>query len=165
MIDIFLVLLMLFCVVMLSVQTRWGIKHREKARNEGREVRSLWYHINTACKEQGAKTKTTKANKSDQIAQETAVLHGFGQKKANPYIKPRKVSGRKLDTVQFTYMDSGGNYTEREVVVQLVTDDCFEGYCKLRRETRTFRIDRVVGSVVSKETGEIIDPFVWSLRF
>jgi hypothetical protein len=39
--------------------------------------------------------------------------------------------------------------------------DRFHGFCHHARGVRTFRIDRVVGPIVDRDTGEEQDPEVW----
>lgn len=62
--------------------------------------------------------------------------------------------------VEIDYQDANGDATRRLVNITAYGDgeqhSYFRGYCNLRREPRTFRIDRV-DQAVDAETGEIID--------
>lgn len=60
--------------------------------------------------------------------------------------------------VSFSYIDSEGEMTDREVAVRLVTPSYFLGRCKLRKKDRTFRWDRVVGRMVIDKDGRAIQP-------
>lgn len=102
----------------------------------------------------------------DKAGREISALRRIGSQSAQRKNgKQRKVSGKALDTIQFCYVDANGEFSEREVIVKVITDDYFNGYCKASMAGRTFRLDRVQGNITSKETGEILDPFTWSLRF
>ncbi len=51
---------------------------------------------------------------------------------------------KKLEnSISFIYIDSKGNVTERTVINFSQNDDYIEGYCFLRKETKTFRKDRI----------------------
>lgn len=79
------------------------------------------------------------------------------------------VSGETIWTgskqIRFAYRNSDGAYSDREVTVHKVvssgsgwSDDIyFVGFCHLRGETRTFRLDRVRyrNKVVDTATGEV----------
>lgn len=79
------------------------------------------------------------------------------------------VSGETIWTgakqIRFAYRNSDGAYSDREVTVHKVvssgsgwSDDIyFVGFCHLRSETRTFRLDRVRyrNKVVDTATGEV----------
>ncbi|MFU7365803.1 WYL domain-containing protein [Pseudomonas aeruginosa] len=63
--------------------------------------------------------------------------------------------------VRFNYRNSQGEYLDREVTVHKVVavegDTYFVGFCHIRNEPRTFRLDRVFPSnrVIDGATGEI----------
>lgn len=58
----------------------------------------------------------------------------------------------------FLYIDAKGARTERHVNVDRVGADHISGYCRSRKERRTFRKDRIVRSeLVDVETGEILN--------
>lgn len=74
--------------------------------------------------------------------------------------KPRRDD--VIDVIRFDYEDRNGDLSAREVEVSAISDDYFEGWCRERKETRTFRLDRVIGDIVSLETGEIDNPYAWA---
>ena len=53
------------------------------------------------------------------------------------------------------YADAAGNKTERIVKVSGVDSAYLQGFCKMRRGGRTFRIDRII-SLADLSTGEIL---------
>jgi predicted DNA-binding transcriptional regulator YafY len=53
------------------------------------------------------------------------------------------------------YADAAGNKTERIVKVSRVDSAYLQGFCKMRRGGRTFRIDRII-SLADLSTGEIL---------
>lgn len=69
--------------------------------------------------------------------------------------------GWRIDHVTFRYRDINGHMTDREVFVQFADREHFKGFCQSRQATRTFRYDRVVGKVVSLETGELMTMRAW----
>lgn len=73
----------------------------------------------------------------------------------------KRKEGRTLDTIRFTYRDSKGDYSDRRVVVNVLDEEYFQGFCLSRNATRTFRLDRIVGDVTSETTGEIAQIWRW----
>lgn len=71
-------------------------------------------------------------------------------------------SSKPLDVVHFTYRDSSGELTQRRVVVRELEERYLTGVCLLRGAVRTFRLDRVVGELVSVETGEVAEALAWA---
>lgn len=61
-------------------------------------------------------------------------------------------------TLRFSYEDSRGDESTREVDVSLISAQRFTGWCHLRAERRTFRWDRVVGDLLDLQTGELYKP-------
>ncbi|MEE1981383.1 hypothetical protein [Shewanella xiamenensis] len=62
-------------------------------------------------------------------------------------------------TVIFDYADRDGISSSREIKLDKITVNqfnYFEGFCSTRQATRHFRLDRVKGDFVIKDTGEII---------
>lgn len=65
-------------------------------------------------------------------------------------------------TIRFAYQSFDADNSDREVTVSKVvskgrsnSDTYFNGYCHLRREPRTFRLDRIKGKVTDTSTGEM----------
>ncbi len=84
------------------------------------------------------------------------------QKKVTPKKKRTKPASRTpIDSVAFSYQDRDGNYTDRTVDVFSSDDEYFEGFCHSRLGTRTFKVRRVSGLVISVETGEAMKPQAW----
>ncbi|EME0887375.1 WYL domain-containing protein [Pseudomonas aeruginosa] len=73
--------------------------------------------------------------------------------------------GWRLGRVQFTYEDVDGDISFRTVTVHHVTRFYLKGECHSRRAERTFRLDRVIGTLTDCDTGEIFTPEECSSRF
>lgn len=78
----------------------------------------------------------------------------------------RAMRGRHgvLATVEFTYLSDKGELTERRVDVTAVDGPYIQAFCHLRREERTFRLDRIQGDVIDINTGEVMTPRAWRAR-
>lgn len=61
-------------------------------------------------------------------------------------------------TLHFSYTDSQGEESIREVDVSHISARNFFGWCHLRAEVRTFRWDRVSGDLMDLDTGEVYKP-------
>ncbi|EEZ5826537.1 WYL domain-containing protein [Escherichia coli] len=73
--------------------------------------------------------------------------------------KNRKINILKIGKVKyiaFSYIDSKGDFTHREVDVSSIDNEYLQGYCHLAKEYRTFRLDRIQGDVICRDTGEVI---------
>lgn len=64
--------------------------------------------------------------------------------------------------IRFAYQSSESGDSDREVTVHRVvskgrgnSSTYFKGYCHMRREPRTFRVDRIQGKVTDTSTGEM----------
>lgn len=75
---------------------------------------------------------------------------------------PSRVTGNRLDSIRFHYLNAEGKFSDRRVVVRVLDDEYFQGICQSRRALRTFRLDRVVGKITSEDTGEVDDAFGWA---
>lgn len=71
------------------------------------------------------------------------------------------IGGWLAEHVHFRYRNAAGESSERDVVVHSAWPQRFNGYCVDRRERRTFRFDRIIGSVTRLETGELISVAEW----
>ena len=79
----------------------------------------------------------------------------------NPQVKYSK-NKKLLEYIAFSYTDSNGSPTYREVDVKKVDEDYITGYCHTRRKLRTFRIDRVTDNeVVVRDSGEVLNVYDW----
>jgi len=97
-----------------------------------------------------------------------SVPDAVGQER--PRIRSKRGGGRRpkdgqyLDVIRFDYEDRDGDASTREVEVTGVDESYLEGWCRERRARRTFRLDRISGTVVSLETGEVQSPFRWASK-
>ncbi|MCL2831387.1 MAG: hypothetical protein FWD77_11745 [Betaproteobacteria bacterium] len=76
----------------------------------------------------------------------------------------QEAHGNSFDTIHFEYENAEGEYSARSVRVDEIGDEYIVGFCFLRRERRTFRLDSMLGDVTSEKTGEILDPFEWAKK-
>ncbi|ENQ0000219.1 TPA: hypothetical protein G8R27_003398 [Salmonella enterica] len=64
--------------------------------------------------------------------------------------------------VSFSYISASNEETFREVDVKEVDEVHITGYCHLRKQLRTFRIDRVKDQeIVIRDSGEVINVYDW----
>lgn len=84
------------------------------------------------------------------------------RRRRKPPTTPRPRLTGKLDTIRFTYAASGGELTQRRVVVHQMDGEYFQGRCLMRNATRTFRLDRIIGDVTSENSGEVTNAFSWA---
>lgn len=73
------------------------------------------------------------------------------------YAKSSKAQG--LIDVAFNYVNADGVSRFREVDVKSFDGQYIEGYC---HSARKFRLDRIEGGMILRDTGESIDPFEWA---
>lgn len=67
--------------------------------------------------------------------------------------------------ISFSYTDSNGNSSDREVDVKEINEQCITGYCHSRRQLRTFRLDRIDNSeIIIRDTGELINVYDWIVQ-
>ncbi|KAB7668131.1 WYL domain-containing protein [Plesiomonas shigelloides] len=91
------------------------------------------------------------------IETDTATSKARQQKTTN-----RKKNSTPFSMVAFSYKDSQGDTTYREVDVKKVGDEYITGYCHLRQQIRTFRTDRIISNeIILRESGEIMDIDDW----
>jgi predicted DNA-binding transcriptional regulator YafY len=67
--------------------------------------------------------------------------------------------------IAFAYQDEGGARTVREIQAQAIEGALLHGWCLLRDEYRTFRIDRIDGHITDTRTGEMVAPWEWARRW
>lgn len=87
--------------------------------------------------------------------------------KKNEQSKYRSVNHAKgkdaeIKNVAFSYVNSKGESSFRDVDVKSFDGDYVEGYCHLSRKFKTFRLDRIEGDIIIRETGEAIEPYEWA---
>lgn len=66
-----------------------------------------------------------------------------------------------MNNVAYNYVNAEGVNQFREVDVKNFDGQYIEGYCHSARKFRTFRIDRVEGGIIVRDTGESMDPYEW----
>jgi hypothetical protein len=67
--------------------------------------------------------------------------------------------------LHLTYRDAGGDTTERTIAINGYDGSCYlRGFCNLRGEQRTFRIDRILYAV-DIDTGEVVSDVPAHLRY
>lgn len=76
------------------------------------------------------------------------------------YISAKKNS--ELSKIAFSYENSKGERSFRDVDVKSFDGQYIEGYCHLSRKFKTFRLDRIEGDVIIRETGESLDAYEWA---
>lgn len=79
-----------------------------------------------------------------------------GTQKPKPSQSRAMRTGWSMGVVEFTYKDAEGDITSRRVTVHAITSTYLKGHCHERGAERTFRLDRIIGSVVNVQTGEIL---------
>lgn len=62
------------------------------------------------------------------------------------------------ETIVFAYRDRAFRLTQRRVLVTDCDNTYINGFCYMRGAARTFKRSRIVGDVIVKSTGEIINP-------
>lgn len=72
---------------------------------------------------------------------------------------------KHLLKIAFTYKNSNGSITYREVDVKKFDGLYIEGYCYSRKQYRTFRIDRIVDGITLRDTGELFTTEEWDEQF
>lgn len=70
----------------------------------------------------------------------------------------------EIKKVAFSYVNSKGENSFRDVDVKSFDGEYLEGYCHLSRKFKTFRLDRVEGEIIIRDTGEAIDTIEWAAQ-
>lgn len=104
----------------------------------------VWQNAKTAVVQSGSSSPPPVPRSGSNVADDADVPAGSAR------IHPR--------TLYFSYMDSQGDTSTREVDVSHISAQNFTGWCHLRGEVRTFRWDRVMGDLMDLETGEVYKP-------
>jgi hypothetical protein len=71
-------------------------------------------------------------------------------------------NSKGLNEVAFNYVNAEGVSRFREVDVKSFDGQYVEGYCHAARKFRTFRLDRIEGDIIVRDTGESMDPYEWA---
>ncbi|WP_147285445.1 BRCT domain-containing protein [Phocoenobacter uteri] len=117
--------------------------------------------------------KTEPKNKSDksQTILDTKPTQSIFEPETEPEskisVEPKKVkttpkqSTINRDVIEFDYVDYHGNPTRRKVRVREVDETYLEGYDLNRRDTRTFKLERIGDEIIELETGLISTKEDW----
>ncbi|MBY4887641.1 WYL domain-containing protein [Pantoea sp. DY-15] len=70
----------------------------------------------------------------------------------------------EIKNVAFSYVNSKGESSFRDVDVKSFDGEYVEGYCHLSRKFKTFRLDRIDGDIVIRDTGEAMNSFEWAAK-
>ncbi|MEI7343815.1 MULTISPECIES: WYL domain-containing protein [Pectobacterium] len=120
------------------------------------------------------KTKSKDSNESDEnkVKKEIAALRKLGSANKplsastfNNNQSSEEVGMYGTQCIAFSYVDSTGNQTRREVDVESVDGEYVYGYCHLAGDTRTFLLNRIEGNIIVMDTGELLDPYKWADSF
>lgn len=71
-------------------------------------------------------------------------------------------SSEPIARIEFNYRDAHGNDSRRQVDVESIDEEYFEGFCHKANATRTFVIGRVHGNITNLDTGEVLPPKRWA---
>lgn len=85
--------------------------------------------------------------------------------KAYRSVNYAKGKSEELKAVAFSYVNSKGESSFRDVDVKNFDGQYVEGYCHLSRKYKTFRLDRIEGDIIVRETGEALNVNDWSATF
>jgi hypothetical protein len=176
------ILLLAFAVLIIN-----AVLHRRRAKKNDDPVGSIVYHIRQWFRESDEYWRRKQAEREAQridaanarhatrestlatIAPPTSSAQKFSKNHRKKIARDNARESKKifvppayLDEVQFSYRDDAGQQTQRRVSVAAVDEQYFEGYCHMRRATRTFITRRVVGEMTSLQTGEIVRSSIWA---
>ena len=110
------------------------------------------------------------ASKRDDRKKEIAVLmqkcRGLDNLPKKPFSPPPANKDppkiNKTGTYQIDYQNGKFEITTRIITISKLYREnninYIRGFCHLRNEYRTFRLDRIIGYITDIETGEILDP-------
>lgn len=101
--------------------------------------------------------KSTAVIKTNSISPKKAPAQKQTKKNTPPHL-----SFSYYKNIRFGYTDSNGELTYRDVDVSKVDIDYITGFCHLRRQIRTFRIDRLENEeVIVRDSGEVLNVYDW----
>ncbi|QEA39467.1 hypothetical protein FGL86_10530 [Pistricoccus aurantiacus] len=153
-----------------------GIQHRRKARQDGKDTHSLWWHVRAADELKKANKYKKSTGKSAATSTESlkwlqeancrAAHEALSSKRWKKKAKKARESAnhalsgldereanayRPDDRLCFIYKDSQGNITTREVSSWDNDSTYIEGFCHRAGDIRTFRRDRIVEFLEGEE--------------
>ncbi|MDQ7734660.1 hypothetical protein QT231_18275 [Halomonas sp. SpR1] len=134
-----------------------AINDRKAARKAGEPTGSLRWHFKQYIAKEDAKKRERKAAKQANKQQKPTSGERVFSRKGNdlsgtvnnkPSVSPTESRSTKtvlpLGALRFTYEDFNGGITHREVTNWKEEGDYIKGFCLDRRDTRTFRKDRII---------------------
>ncbi|WP_335898885.1 hypothetical protein [Klebsiella variicola] len=161
-----------------SLKSEWSLIYKALSKYKGCDRRDIEVDVD-ACVERANKIQNEIALldrshkpsyitvKNNANSNANANVNGFCGNEVNESLRWLKYDETisVSASIMISYEDSLGALTERIVDVRKYNhhNEYFWGFCHLRKENRTFRIDRVK-SVVDVETGEIISGLKRFLR-
>ncbi|WP_416041935.1 hypothetical protein [Edwardsiella ictaluri] len=160
-------ILILYCCASMKVLPQ--LVNNQQYDKKNRSNLFVWEKYRTRQK-QKAKSKAEKLNDeiislrklSDKNRQASYDITTFSDEhmvKNKTTIRKKKINKKKIlesGRISFDYIDVDGNYTSREIDISDVDSVYLKGYCYLSNGYRTFRIDRIQGDIVCRDTGEIL---------
>lgn len=108
------------------------------------------------------------ANANDVLSDYAEAIKEFdlssNKKNSNKYrsVNHAKSKAAEIKNIAFSYVNSKGESSFRDVDVKSFDGEYVEGYCHLSRKFKTFRLDRIDGDIIIRETGESIEPYEWA---
>lgn len=108
------------------------------------------------------------AKNEDLISEHANAIKDFdleiNKTKPSKFRSVNHASGKdaEIKAVAFSYVNSKGESSFRDVDIKSFDGKYLEGYCHLSRKFKTFRLDRIEGEIIIRETGEAIDPYEWA---
>ncbi|WP_211049192.1 WYL domain-containing protein [Pantoea sp. Acro-807] len=166
------------------------IKHQSIAKKVGKSVFSAWYFLTAAglavppsnsvlvsaimmligafvvwyCN----RNYKAPANHNDELSGYADAAREFdlpsNRKESSNYrsVNHAKDKDAEIKNIAFSYVNSKGESSFRDVDVKSFDGEYVEGYCHLSRKFKTFRLDRIEGDIIIRDTGEAIEPYEWA---
>jgi hypothetical protein len=78
--------------------------------------------------------------------------------KTKPVAKKKSPKKKRLDDIEFSYIDSKNDYSERRIIVHSIDDIYLKGFDLDRHARRTFKVENIQGLIVSRDSGEMFTP-------
>ncbi|QCT18549.1 WYL domain-containing protein [Jejubacter calystegiae] len=148
--SIIIAITLIFVVVRRAKLTRKGVETSPQQTSQVSTVESL-------IKAKSHPIKASDDNKSNKNINLPSNRHPHTQSKKKP-----RIANVALKNISFSYTNSNGDFSYREVDVSKVDEDYIFGYCHMRRQLRTFRLDRIENEeVIVRESGEILNVYDW----
>lgn len=103
--------------------------------------------------------------KNQQLVNNKISRSSLRKKTQSSNLYHESISDSDLNYISFSYVDSAGNFSFREVDVKKVDENYITGFCYMRRKLRTFRLDRIENDeVIIRQSGEILNVHDWIIQ-